>query len=326
MAEGVLGFLGISRQQSFGTATSSWNFIPFTSEGIATTIDQIRRGSIVGRTAEGIAQAGIEKGGGDVTMEPHPILIGHILRGVCGQSSVSATATTSVAGFQDYTHEFIPRNAKFDTKCMLPPYTLQVHRDVTSAFQYGDSIFTNVELNIKGNALVEAKATVMTRVTSIMAASTATFTEPAEWAWNVASVSIAGTAIDFIESLTVSIDQPTDGVIMLDGTRMVNRFVRNGPTAIRVSGTLDFQDLTEFNAFKTQTQRRLLVNLAPAVASGPYMLIDIPKMLYTTFPANIGGPNRISVGFQGTGEFDTTSSYAIRITLTNTQATGYSVI
>ena len=321
-----LGFLAISRQNSFGTATSSWNFVPIVSENITTTIGQLRRGSIVGRTAEGIAQIGEEKTSGDITLEPHPIHIGHMLRGVCGQDSVGATATTSVAGFQDWTHEFIPRNAKFDTKCMLPPYTVQIHRDVTSAFQYGDCIFTKLEMTIKGNALVEAKASIMSRVASIMAASTATFTEPAEWAWNVASVSIGGAAVDFIESLTVSIDQPADGPMMLDGTRSANRFVRNGPTAVRVSGTLDFQDLTEFNAFKGQTQRRLLVNLAPAVSSGPYMVIDVPKMLYTAFPANIGGPNRISVGFQGSGEFDTTSSYAIRVTLTNTQATGYNAI
>jgi hypothetical protein len=326
MAEGVLGFLAVSRQQSFGTATSSWNFVPIVSEGLQTNIEQIRRGSIVGRTAEGIAQPGKESGGGDVTMEPHPLLIGHFLRGVCGQSSVSATAQTSVSGFQDYTHEFIPRNAKFDPKCMLPPYTLQVHRDVTSAFQYSDAIFTKVELTVQGNALVQAKATVMFRVTSIMAASTATFTEPMEWAWNVASVSVGGSAIDFAESITVSIENPADGIIMLDGQRVPNRFVRNGPTQVRVSGTVDFQDLTEFNAFKNQTQRRLLLNLAPAVSSGPYMTIDVPKMLYSSFPANIGGPNRISVGFQGTGEFDTTSSYAIRITLTNTQATGYNVV
>lgn len=326
MAEGVLGFLALSRQNSFGTATSSWNFLPIVSEGLTTTIAQIRRGGIVGRTAEGIAQAGPESAAGDITFEPHPILIGHLLRGVCGQSSVGATATTSVTGFQDWTHEFIPRNAKFDAKTMLPPYTIQVHRDVTSAFQYGDSIFTKVDLNIKGNALVEAKATVMSRVTSVMAASTATFTEPAEWAWNVASVSLGAAAVDFIESLSITIDQPVQGVHMLDGTVVANRFSRNGPTTVRVSGTLDFQDLTEYNAFKNQTQRRLLCNLAPAVASGPYMLIDIPKMLYTAFPANIGGPNRISVNFAGTGEFDTTSSYAIRITLTNTQATGYNVI
>jgi hypothetical protein len=166
----------------------------------------------------------------------------------------------------------------------------------------------------------------MSRVTSIMAASTATFTEPMEWAWNVASVSIGGAAVNFIESLSVVLDQPVQGVHMLDGTLVINRFVRNGPTTVRVSGTVDFQDLTEFNAFKAQTQRRLLCNLAAAVASGPYMLIDVPNMLYTAFPANISGPNRISVNFAGTGEFNTTSSYAIRMTLTNTLGTDYDLV
>lgn len=319
MAEGVLGFFAISAQNSFGTNTASWNFIPIISEGITTTIEQIRRGSIVGRTAEGIAQQGVERNQGDVSLEPHPIHIGRILRGVCGQSTSVNNTTSNAAGFLDYMHEFIPRNAKFDSKSMLPPFTLQIDRNVTSAFQYTDALFTKLELHIKGNALVNAKATVVARTSSIMAASTATFTEPAEWTWNVASVSIGGTAVDFIEDLTISIDQPVDGVVMLDGTRRVNRFVRSNPTAIRVNGTMDFQDLTEMNNFRNQTQQRLLVNLAAAVSSGPYMLIDVPNMLYDTFPANISGPGRISVGFQASGEYNTSSSYAIRITLTNTQ-------
>lgn len=318
MAEGVLGFFAISAQNSFGTNTASWNFVPIISEGLTTTIEQIRRGSIVGRTAEGIAQQGVERNQGDVSLEPHPIHIGRILRGICGQSSSSNT--TSVSGFQDYTHEFIPRNAKFDSKTVLPPFTLQVHRDVTSAFQFTDALFTNLELSIQGNALVQAKASIMARTSSIMAASTATFTEPTQWAWNVASVSIGGTAVDFVENMSITIDQPVEGIVMLDNTRRVNRFSRSNPTTIRVRGRVDFQDLTEMNAFRNQTQQRLLVNLAAAVSSGPYLLIDVPNMLYNTFPANIGGPGRIAVDFEASGEYNTGSSYAVRITLTNTQA------
>lgn len=318
MAEGVLGFLALSAQNSFGTNTASWNFIPIISESINTTIEQLRRGSIVGRTAEGIAQQGVERNGGDVTLEPHPIHIGRVLRGICGQSSSSNT--TSVSGFQDYTHEFIPRNAKFDSKSLLPPFTIQVHRDVTSAFQYTDALFTRLELVVDGNALVQARASLVARTHSIMAASTATFTEPTQWGWNVASVSIGGSAVDFIENMTIAIEQPTEGVVMLDNTTRVNRFVRNGPTTVRVRGRVDFQDLTEFNAFKNQNQRRLLLNLAQAVSSGPYLLIDVPNMLYNTFPVNIGGPGRIAVDFEASGEYSTGSSYAVRITLTNTQA------
>jgi len=317
MAEGVLGFLAISKQNSFGTSTASWNFIPIISESLVTTIEQQRRGSIVGRTAEGIASTGVERNAGDISLEPHQLHLGHLLRGVFGQSS---TVATSVAAFNDFTHEFIPRNAKFDSKAMLPPYTIQVHRDVTSSFQYTDALFTRLELTVQGNALVNVKVGVMARTNSIMAASTATFTEPTPWAWNVASVSIGGTAVDFIENLTIVIEQPVEGVVMLDATTRVNRFVRSGPTTVRVNGRVDFQDLTEFAAFKAQTQRRLLLSLAPAVSSGPSMTVDVPSLLYTTFPAQIGGPNRIGVDFQASGEYNVASSYALRVTLTNTVA------
>lgn len=318
MAEGVLGHLAISKQNSFGTNTASWNFIPIISESVAMTVEQIRRGSIVGRTAEGIAERGVERVSGDISMEPHPEHMGFFLRGITGQSSSSVVG--SVAAFNNFVHEFIPRNAKFDAKCALPPYTIQVHRDVTSAFQYTDALFTRLELNVQGGALVQMTAGVLARTTSIMAASTATFSEPSPWTWNVASLSIGGAAVDFAESLSVTIEQPVEGVIMLDGTTRVNRFVRTNPTMVRVRGKVDFQDLTEFNAFKNQTQRRMLLTLGAAVSSGPFLTIDVPKMLYNTFPAQIGGPGRIGVDFEASGEYDTTSSYAIRITLTNTVA------
>jgi hypothetical protein len=48
--------------------------------------------------------------------------------------------------------------------------------------------------------------------------------------------------------------------------------------------------------------------------------IDVPQCNYSTFSAPIGGPGRITASYEGNGEYDTSSSYAIRYTLTNTTA------
>ena len=82
-------------------------------------------------------------------------------------------------------------------------------------------------------------------------------------------------------------------------------------------------NLDEYDQFVAQNTRRLLIYLQGSeISSGynEYFQIDIPQFHYEAFPINIGGPGRISVGFSGIARYDTTSSYAIEMTLQNSMA------
>ena len=49
--------------------------------------------------------------------------------------------------------------------------------------------------------------------------------------------------------------------------------------------------------------------------------IIMPSVIYTAFPANIGGPGQIEASFTGKAKYNAGSATAIKFTLTNTLAT-----
>ena len=50
-----------------------------------------------------------------------------------------------------------------------------------------------------------------------------------------------------------------------------------------------------------------------------------PRFRYSTFPLNIGGPGRISIGFTGRAMIDQGSNYSQEVTLVNTRVSPYTV-
>jgi len=317
MSTGALGHLAVSRQNSFGTNTASWFFLPFVSETLVHQIDLITQLGIKASLVEPGVVAGHDRAEGDIVMEPHPRDIGHFLRGVFGQAS--SINLTSVTGFQDYKHTFTFRLADFGGSSPLPPYTTQIYRGVDRSYQFTDAIFPRMELVIETGALVRATAHVMARTTSLMAQPTATFPTATPWTWAVASVSLGGSANTSIEAMTLVLENPVEGILILDNTRRWGRFGRNGFPNVRLSGRFDLGDLTEYSEFVSQTERRLLLHLAPMVTSGPYLTIDVPSFRYEGVPVQVGGPGRVAVDFAARGVFNTGSNQAIEITLVNSQ-------
>jgi hypothetical protein len=318
MGTGALAHLAISRQNSFGTATGSWFFAPFVSESLIHAIDLIAKEGIRASLVEpGILQ-GMERAEGDIVLEPHPLEIGHFLRGVFGQASSSVLG--SVAALNNFTHTFDFRLADFDSKTPLPPYTLEIYRSVEEAFQFADTIFPRMELIVEHNALVRATFGALTRTVSLKIKETAVYRQADEWSWAVASLGIGGVAVDVVESLTIAVENPTEGIGILNASRRWARFGRTGFPNVRLSGTIDLADLSEYDTMVAGTERRLVLHLAPMVQSGPYLTVDIPAFRYEGFPVAIGGPGRVTVDFTGRGPLHQGSNTAIRISLVNTVA------
>lgn len=326
MGYGMKGQLGISAQQSFGTATTSFEYIPIVSEAVTTDVEQLMEEGMRQRFAEGPVHEGAETTVGDVVFDSHPVLIGHFLKGVFG----SATTTTTGAASGDYhEHEFVPTNSDFDTKAVTPPYTMEIYRDGGSAWQFTDTIFNALSIEIAANAINRVTASTMSRTTSLQNKTGASYLatsgmEP--FTWNTASISVGSTAASggIWESLTVSIDNQVEGVPLLDTTKRVGKFKRTSWRQVRVTGTVCFDDTVEWLKFKTNSQQRLLVTIDDTnVTSLNIMTIDIPQFRYETFPINMGGPGRITADVTGRAVYDTDSSYEIRVTLINSRNIGY---
>lgn len=321
MAQGLLGHLGLMRQNSFGTAVTSFYYVPFISESITKAIAQLEEGNLRVRLGEAPVYEGMNTVAGDISFNPSPVEIGHFLYGLCGQE----VATTAVgSGVVD--HSFSPLNTGlFDAYAALPPYTLEVHRNSALAFRYTDAQISRLELRVNQGALVEATAGIIARQASLAAATTPSFRAPnSVWAFHQASVSIGGTANADLESLVFTVDRVVEGKPTLDGNRHISRYAVTGPYTVRASGTLDFRVQSEYIDFNTQTQRALVINIAMDPTSGPTLRINVPLFRYEAFPINVGGPGRLMVGFTGRGVFDTTSNTAVMFFLTNSHGTAYS--
>ncbi len=316
MGLGNQGHIGMSVQAAYKTATTSFDYVPFISESLTTQVEEIIQENMLSRFDEGDSQAGIITVAGEIVFEPHPILMGHFLRGVCGQAS-----STIVDSAMQW--EFLPVQTEWDSSFVLPPYTLQVHRDVGSAWQFTDAMIHALAMEVTAGGIMKCTASVMARVSSLMDPDTPSFGAGDPWIWDQASVSLDGSGNGDFEAITVTIDNPVEGVSLLDNSKMFGRFKRSGPRTVKLSGTMDFVSQAEYNNFRANSHQPMIITMTGAteVASGyPEVLkLDMPKVRYTDLNPIITGPNRLSVSMEGNAKYDTTSSYSIRPTMVNTR-------
>lgn len=331
-------------------ATGAWT--NFVSESVEHTIAELEEGALTGYKDAPPSHQGLGSGAGDIQFEPNPNAIGNFLRGVFGQSSGSllthagswgansGNALNSPAGFSSsrpvIQHTFVPISAAVDPRNWLPIYGLAIYKDVGSAFMFEGGCFHSAEFQIQAGALTKATVGTMfrnvTRVsrTTSMAAMRSAGGKP--WVWDMASIQVGSAgglaAKTNFESLTIKLDTPLEGVVLLDGTKRYGEYQVNGFRRVTIQGTLSFRDQTEYEAFVAYTNQYMRVNLSntrsdqvlgnPASAYLFGLQLDIPQMKYLTWSTPIGGPNRLVTQFTAKAELDPTSLYMITAALTNT--------
>lgn len=319
MAQGYDGFLGISKQNSWGDVSSVFNFVPIVSESVVHNINVLEGAGIVSRYDGPQIYEGLHSCEGAIDMELHPVMAGHFLKGLCGVCSTAVAQSGYV-----FTHQFTLTQAPFDStgQAALPPYSLQIYRGVEEAFRFSDCQFNTAEITVAAGQMTKINVGVISRVCSLMTAATASYYGENIYAFNTASISLGNAAVSDYEEVRIALDNRIEGVATLNGTRQISRAVRNNYRLIKVSGTLDLPDLDEYDAFVAQSERRLFITLTnpTQVRSGyyEYCTIDIPTFRYEAFPVNIGGAGRITVGFAGRALYNSGSGTAMKITLQNT--------
>ena len=319
MGYGIGGFLGLAKQNSFGTATTaagSFEYLPIISESISTNIEELLEESIQRRYDEGDSHEGLQSVSGDVVFEPHPLVFGRFLQGVLGQCS--STLVGSV-----YTHVFEGRHADFDTNCALPPYTFQVHRDNGQSWQMTDVVVNNLSMELAAGGMLRATANVMGRVSSLMAAPTPTFADDKPWKWYQGSFSLAGAANSDLENITFNIENGVEGVAFVDTQKVHGKLKRTGYRNLGISGGLDFSVQSEYMKFRASSEQPLALTLTgDTITTSQTNLVTISagKFRYTSFPTGLSGPGRVSVSFEGKAKYHSGSASALRVTLVNTHA------
>lgn len=315
MAHGIVGHIGIGKESTWGTAVAASDYMEALSESVVLTPDRFDVKNIVGRFSEPDDMAGVNRIEGDIVFPGDPTILGIFLMGASGNNSGSVV----LSGFL-WNNAFNLASSDAGTNNPFPSYTLEIFRDVTSSFRYSGIQISRLELNAAINQDLRATATIIGKTASVIAKTSPSFVNsPASpFAFDTASISIGGAGNAEIEALTVSIDNQLEGVPVLNSSLDIAKVRRRGPQLVRMSGTLGFENLTEYNAFTTKAERRIFVNFFRA--SSFNLLIDIPRFVYSTFPVGIGGRERLTVGFEGICRYHSGSGTAIQTTLTTTKS------
>ena len=316
MAYGQSGHFAACFQNSYGTTfTGSLTHLPIISESIAETIDQLVENNLYAHFGESPYHEGMHTVRGEVRCEAHPIFLGVGLKAAFGQVQTSAVGSV-------FTHVFWPAGQDFDGKAALPPLTLEIHRDVGSAFLYGDMLANDLTLEIAQGQLLTMNLGLLGGRTSNGAASTPAFPGGRPWSWDVVSASLDGVSASQLRQLSLRFENQLTPLHTLSSGKSPGRIKREGPQRVQVEGNMLLEDQVWFQKYLAQSESRLLVTFTgQAVGSGynAKLVLDVPRLRFSQFSPQLSGPGQLEVAFTANGMFDTTSGYAMQATLTNTQ-------
>ena len=308
---GFNGFLGIGPESTWGSAVTVTDYFEAFSESVTETYDRFQLANIIGRLAEPDDYAGILRVSGDISCAAHPHTLGFFLRGVTG---VLSSSMTDGLGTHIFTMGTATHQGSYNA---LHPFTFEINRDLSSSHQYDGAQISQVTLNGAPNQDLRVTASVLAKGRSIIAKTTPSYTSSSTFpfTFETCSVQIAGAANVDLESFTFTINNQVEGIATLNNDTEVQKMLRSGNPQIRLSGQMQFEDLDDYDRFINQTEIAMSFNFTRADSFS--MLIDIPRFVYTSYPVNMGGADRVSVGFEGMCRYHTGSGQAFEITLTN---------
>jgi hypothetical protein len=317
MPYGLAGHIGLGRETTWGTPVAVTDYVEALSETLALSIDRFDTKNITGRFAEPDDQAGVKRIEGDLVIPGHPVSIGHFLNGVFGQGS--RTGTVVLSGFL-WTTEWWPGPTDTSSNNPLPAYTVEIFRDVTSAHRYAGVQVSKLTMQVQPNQELRVTAGLLAKTTSVVAKTTPSFpsSPAAPFTFDTASVQVGGAAVDLVESLTLDLDNQLEGIPTLNVSDEIARVRRSGPQLVRATGTIAFENLTDYNRFVNQTEIGLVLTLTKANSFA--LLLELPRMVYTAFPVGMAGRERNMVEFEARGRYDTGSGHALRARLTTVKS------
>lgn len=316
MSYGMNGFLGLGKETTWGTAVAATDYVEIMNEGIKAEYDRFDTRNAINAMYEPDRSAGLIRVGGPISVAGFPEITGHLMRAAMNTLS----GTTVLSGFL-YTTRFVSPQAEFADGVPSQPYTLEIFRDVTSSHRYAGMVLNRLSLAMSPNQPLMLNADFLGKAATLLQKSSPTFvSSPAEpFMFDTASVRLGGSATARVEAFTVSIDNQLEGIPALNNSNQIARIRRRGPQVIRVQGTVDFQDVTEYNDFINQTERA--ISLALFKSQSFAAVIDVPRMVYTSFSPNIRGRERQTVSFAGEARYKTTSATALGLYITSVTST-----
>lgn len=318
MPLGSLSHIGLAKETTFGTPAAATDYVRFASETINENYEQVKSDINNAVVDEAPYYTGLQTVAGDVTFDVYPNIVGNFMR-----SALGAPVSTIQGAGPAYQHVFTPTQANFATNCALPPYTLEVNRDLTQAFQYPGAVVNELDFNFGvDKKIMTCKAGILAKSRALITKTTPSFDVQNAFTWQQASVTLNSVANTNVTSVEIGVKNELDARPALDGTTYINRIMRNGKRSFPIKLAIELLDLTEYNLFVAQNEVPLTIKLVGANIASTYnytFQVDMNKFNFNAFPINVSGSGVITAVLDGWAQYDPSVSYAAKFTLINTK-------
>lgn len=305
---GALGVVGIGKEATFGTGVPPTDFIPFTSEGFKDGPEAIQEAQIRALLDQAPKYKGMQAVTGTLSGVAYPGILGHLLRAALG--------APVDAGAGPYTHTYTPIQDAFSADAALPSYSITVKRG-PQLIRYLGMVCSGLTLKFTQGGLLTFDSNWIGQDVDTPTSPTVTLPSDAPFQMT-AALTRGGTAEASLQDYSLAITNTLEALKLINNTSKIARIAWSGLRTVALTGTADFAaaDLyTQFKAFASQAWALTHTQGTDILAT------SLPAGLITDAGAAIGGEGRITLGFTADGMYDTVTSKALEITLTNSVAT-----
>ena len=311
MAEGLglKSFCGLAFQESMGVVqTTSVHWARMLSNGIAEDIGVLEGQRLQGRYNEGLARQGQRTIAGDLVFEPDMHTLAACLHAVLG-----VTATTSATN--SAVHAITETASAFHPKYAVQPFAALCGYDVGTGFTFYNLAANQLTLDFAAGEFVKATLNCIGGYASHNAEYTTAFpaspiAEAADW--STVSLSLAGTAVDFVSQMQITLMNNLVHRPTLDATPYPGRVKREGFRQARFTATLEFEDLGEYTKWRAETTQTMALHFTRGLDTAT---LYAGRMRYDSFPMTPDGPGPINISVSGRFEHNSSSGDAFQASI-----------
>lgn len=287
---GAGGALGVAFEVTQGTYIAPTKFVPIDSESLQYQQDTVWRRPIR-YTAEILgAVAGNSHVEGDLTLDCTEDVLLYFLR--AARTTCVKTGTTP-----NFTYVFTP------TPAAVPVKTLSIAVDRNGMVHgYVGCIVSSFTISISDGAL-KLNANIVGNNEAAQAAFTGvTWPTVAPFGMGLYSIEIpTSTAVFDTDTFSFQVEDNASPQYRLKNTGTGAQFVAFGERATTMSVERDFQDRTEYDAFKTLTSKSISLKAIRDINHS--IQIDMPASIVNTYEVGLSGQGdllRARVAYNGT--------------------------
>lgn len=298
---GAAGLLGVSHEAVKGTYLAPVEFIPIRSESLQYMQEVNYTRPIRGVPDPIHAVKGNGHVEGDIEMEITEDMLAYLLYG--------ARMTVTKAGVGPFTYDFVPSSA-----AEAPNKTLSftvVRNGVV--FGYAGCVISTIELTIDNGILVGTFGVLGTSEAT-QTAPTPTWPTTPPYGADTHSISIGGSAVTTVDSFTWKLDDSGEAVFRLGSLDAA--YVKFGERSVEASVEMDFENKTEYTAYRALTEKALLFESDQDADN--FIHITTHAMIAGTYEVGLDGQgDLIRASIEYTGKYDETNSEVFNIAISS---------